>query len=249
MTPPPIDTIPLSGRRALITGGTTGVGRATAHLLASHGCRVFICGRDPRHLDDAIRSVREKGGAIDGVSADISTTDGVLTVFKAADAFLGGLDIGIVNAGVGCKGELTTMTHEECRYVLDVNLGASIACCLEAFRRMSGAGGHVVLTGSMSADVFDTRSSVYVATKCAIRGFATCLRKEANPLGIKVSLIEPGSIGSDMVDETPEQQQRMREELKMLRAEDVANAILFMLCQPPWCDVIQLKLRPHLQLI
>jgi NAD(P)-dependent dehydrogenase (short-subunit alcohol dehydrogenase family) len=185
-----------------VTGGTTGVGRAAASLLASRGCRVFICGRNEEHLADALETIHAEGGDIGGVTADLATTEGVLRFFSQADAWLGGLDIAIINAGIGANGPLASMSHEKIRQVVEVNLLACIACSLEAFKRMGENGGHVVMTGSMSAHVFEEGAAVYVATKSGVRGFATSLRKEANPLGIKVSLIEPGSIGTDMVDES-----------------------------------------------
>ncbi len=239
----------LAGRRVLVTGGTTGVGRATASLLAGAGSRVFICGRNADHLADALREVRKGGGEIEGISLDVGTADNIGNLFAAADAWMGGVDIAILNAGLGSHGELTDMTHEECREIVSVNLLSYISCSLEAMKRMRGAGGHIVMTGSMSAHVFDENAAVYTATKCGVRGFATSLRKEANPHGIKVSYIEPGCIGSDMVDETPAQQQQMIAEMKMLKAEDVARSILFLLSQPEGCDVIALQIRPHLQLI
>lgn len=246
----PPDFRSLAGKRAVIAGGTTGVGRATAKLLAARGCRVFICGRNSTHLEDAIREIRAEGGEISGTAVDLGTIAGLERFFTEADAFLGGLDIAILNAGIASKGELTTMTHEECREVIAVNLLSYISGSLEAMKRMSGnGGGHIVMTGSMSAHVFDTRASVYVAAKAGIRGFAASLRKEANPLGIKVSLIEPGTVASDMVCESPERQQEMVREMRMLQASDVAQAIVFMLSQPDWCDIIKLQLRPHLQLI
>ncbi len=236
----------LSGKRVIITGGTSGVGRATAALLSSHGCRVFICGRNADRLSAALAEI---GGDVGGVVADVGGIEGVKTLFSAADAFLGGLDFAVMNAGIPSKGELTTMTHEECREVVGVNLLSYISCSLEAMTRMSGRGGHIVMTGSMSADIFDTRASVYVATKAGVRGFAASLRKEANPLGVKVSVIEPGSIASDMVDESREQKDEMIRDMRMLRPEDVAQSIHFMLTQPEGCDIIKMQLRPHLQLI
>lgn len=239
----------LRGKRVVICGGTTGVGRATALLLAAGGCRVFICGRNEEHLADAIDEIRARGGEVGGVSADLGQTDGVEAFFVAADEWLGGLDFAILNAGIGSHGLLTKMTHEHCREVVSINLLSYISCSLEAMRRMKDDGGHIVMTGSMSAHVFDEEAAVYVATKAGIRGFATSLRKEANSSGIKVTLIEPGTISSDMVDETTEQQNEMIDGLRMLRASDVAEAIVFMLTRPKRCDVIQLQLRPHLQRI
>lgn len=230
-------------------GGTTGIGRATAGMLAALGCRVFICGRDKNDLAKAIRELRQEGAEAEGISVDIGTINGIQKFFGAADAFLDGLDIAVLNAGIGSKGELTDMTHEECQEVLSVNLLSYISASLEAMRRMKGQGGHIVMTGSMSADVFDTRASVYVAAKAGVRAFAASLRKEANPQGVRISVVEPGTVSSAMVDESAEEQKKMIAEHRMLESADVARAILFMITQPEWCDVIKMQLRPHLQLI
>ena len=239
----------LEGKRVLITGGTTGVGRATALMLAAQGCRVFICGRDRQHVADAIDAGRQQGAEIGGLSVDLGKAEGIDSLFQGADGWLGHLDIAILNAGLGAHGVLTSMSHDECREVVSVNLLSYIACSLEALKRMDGRGGQIIMTGSMSAAVAEEEASVYVATKFGVRGFARSLRKEANPLGIRVSLIEPGAIGTDMVDETCEQQRAMQESHKMLRAEDVARAIVLVASQPARCDVIELQVRPHLQLI
>lgn len=81
----------LGGRRAVVTGGTTGIGRAIAVLLASEGAKVFICGRDKNHLADALERIRDVGEG-DGISVDLSSRDGVARFYKAADRYLGGLD-------------------------------------------------------------------------------------------------------------------------------------------------------------
>jgi NADP-dependent 3-hydroxy acid dehydrogenase YdfG len=200
-------------------------------------------------LEKAISGIRNDGGEISGVSADLAEVAGVLKLFAAADEWLGGLDIAVLNAGLGSHGQLVTISHEECRQVVNVNLLSMIHCSMEALKRMSGKGGQIVMTGSMSAEVFDRNAAVYTATKAGVRGFAGSLRKEANPLGVRVSLLEPGTIGTDMVDESLEEQRRMQEEMMMLRAEDIARSILFVLTQPERCDVITLQVRPRLQLI
>lgn len=244
------ESVTLEGRRVLVTGGTTGVGRATAALLAKQGCRVFICGSDPRHLEDAIKEIKASGGGeVGGTAIDLGTTEGIRELFVAADKWLGGLDIAILNAGLGSHGLLIDMEHEECRKVIHVNLISYVSCALESIKRMRGKGGQIVMTGSMSAELAEENAAVYVATKSGVRGFAYSLRKEANPMGIRVSLVEPGSIGTDMVDESPEQQKKIQEDLKMLKAEDIARSILFILSQPERCDVITMQVRPRLQII
>lgn len=236
----------LKGKRILITGGSTGIGRATARLLGSQGARVFICGRDPQDLAEALEAARSEESEIGGISADVGTLEGVETFFEAADGWLGTVDIAILNAGLGVEGELVKMSHEECRRVLDINLGGYIACALESLKRMKGSG-HIVMIGSMSAETCEKGSSVYVATKAGIRGFAASLRKEANEAGIRLSLIEPGLVGTDMVDQDPEEQVREEENMKMLTAEDIAGCVAFVLSQAERCDVVTLQVRPKCQ--
>jgi NADP-dependent 3-hydroxy acid dehydrogenase YdfG len=121
----------------------------------------------------------------------------------------------------------------------------------EAVERMKANGwGHIVNIGSMSADVREKDSSVYVATKSGIQGFSEALRKEVNPLGIKVTLIEPGAVGTDMQSEySPKEQRKQIEKMEMLRAEDIAACVLYTITQPKRCDVVSLQIRPHLQSI
>ena len=239
----------MEGQRVLVGGGTTGAGRAIARLLAAQGCRLFICGRDAGDLQEALQSIRAEGGEIHGTNVDLASSGEIERLFSEVDARLGGLDIAILCAGVASHGKLKEMSHEECRQVVKVNLLSVIGCSLEAMRRMEGKRGQIVMIGSLSAEVFDREAAVYTATKCGVRGFASSLRKEANPAGVRVALIEPGAIATDMVDESLEEQRRMQEELKMLRPEDIACSVLHVLKQPLLCDVIQLQLRPHLQLI
>lgn len=249
MDPQTIGLESLEGSRVLVAGGTTGVGRAAALLFASQGCRVFICGRDRQHLADAIAAGKELSGEVGGIAIDLSGPEGIATLFQAADKWLGDVDIAILNAGLGAHGVLASMTHEECQEVVQVNLLSYIGCSLELIKRMDGRGGQIIMTGSMSAAVAEEEAAVYVATKFGVRGFARSLRKEANPLGIRVSLVEPGAIGTDMVDESCEQQRDMQEALRMLRAEDVARAIFLIASQPARCDIIEVQVRPHLQII
>ncbi|MCW1885050.1 SDR family oxidoreductase [Luteolibacter flavescens] len=240
-------TVSLDDYRILVTGGTTGIGRATALELAAKGAKVLITGTDPSHLEDALDSFARAPGEITGVLADLGTKEGVLEVFAAVDQQLGGLDIAILNAGIAESGPLLEMSHDICHEIVNVNLGGYISCALESLKRMSGEGGQIILIGSMSAEECGKNAATYVASKSGVRGFAKSLRKEANPLGIRVSLIEPGKTGSDMQDSPPSEQEEAQEEMKMLTAEDVARSVMFVLSQPDRCDIVMLQLRPRLE--
>lgn len=240
---------PLAGKRILITGGTTGIGRAIAVLLGSYGAQVVTFGRKQEALDEALDAIRAAGGQAEGLLADISNADDVKRVFAFADEKLGGLDVLVNNAALGAE-SLSEMGDADWRYVIQTNLVGYMATAKEALNRMQPLkNGHIVLIGSMSADVRESGSSVYVATKSAIQGFAESLRKEVNPDGIKVSLVEPGAVGSDMQDTTPAEERDNQQKGEMLRAEDIAVAVHYILTQPRRCDVVSLQIRPHLQLI
>jgi NADP-dependent 3-hydroxy acid dehydrogenase YdfG len=104
--------------------------------------------------------------------------------------------------------------------------------------------GDIVLIGSISADNRGEDSSVYVATKAGMQGFAESFRKEAARVGVRVSLIEPGQVGSDMQEETPKQQREKIRGSEMLRAEDVAVAVHYVLTQPARCVLASMTIVP-----
>ena len=239
---------PVADKSILITGGTTGIGRATAILLASQGARVMIFGRHEQELNDAMNDIRQAGGDVLGLTADVTNPAEIQRVFQQFDQQMDKLDILINNAALG-YGSIMEGGYPEWEYILKTNLLGYMAMTNEAVQRMKANGwGHIVNIGSMSADVREKDSSVYVATKSGIEGFSEALRKEVNSQGIKVTLIEPGAVGSDMQSQySPEQQRERIEKMEMMRAEDIAACVLYTITQPKRVDVVMLQIRPHLQ--
>jgi NAD(P)-dependent dehydrogenase (short-subunit alcohol dehydrogenase family) len=241
----------LKGKKVLITGGTTGIGREITLLLAASGANCLICGRNSEHLEEAIAVVKESGGegSCKGITADLTKKRDILDLFNAVDEQLGGLDILINNAALG-YGSVTEGGYEQFNYIVQTNLLAYLSCSHEAIKRMEAAGrGHIVNIGSMSADVREVGSSVYVATKAGIQGFSESLRKEINPKKIKVTLIEPGAVDTDMQTGSTSDKQEQIDRYEMLPAEDIAMAVAFSLAQHKRCDIVRIQIRPHLQLI
>jgi 3-oxoacyl-[acyl-carrier protein] reductase len=237
----------LAGRKVLVTGGTTGIGRATAVLLASEGAKVFVCGRDPRHLDDALTRIREVGAG-EGISVDLAKRESIDQLFEAADDYFGKLDIAIINAAVPAE-DLAGTPEQDLYYQTAVDFTAYLAVAKAALERMS-AGSDIVFIGSMSAVSREAGSSIYVAAKAGIEGFAEALREEVAERDIKIGLIEPGLTGADLQypDHPPERQRRQIREDKMLRAEDIAASVHFMLSQPRRTAVSLMHVESRLEL-
>ncbi|MCW1430211.1 SDR family oxidoreductase [Novosphingobium sp. JCM 18896] len=236
----------LRGRKAIITGGTTGIGRAIAVLLASEGVEVFVCGRNEDHLADALARIGEVGTG-HGMSVDLAEREGLEAFFAEAAKRLGNPDIVVINAAVPAQ-SLTKMTAHEMRYAIDVDFTAYLLSA-HAAADLLGDKGDIVLIGSMSAHVLGPGSTVYAGMKAGIAGFSEALRRELGPQGIKVSLVEPGKTGADFQypDIPAEKQRQMIEEETMLRAEDIAVGVHYLLTQPRRTVVQQLTISPRCQ--
>jgi len=235
-------------KTVLITGATTGIGRAIALMLARSGANIMIVGLDEQHLKDTLKDLYKVAeGEVYDVIADLSTEKGISLVFAAVDNHFGKLDVLVNNVALpfGNTGE---GSYKDWQHLLNTNLLSYMACCELAIKRMDGKG-HVINIGSMSADVREETGSVYVASKAGIQAFSQALRKKVNKEGIKVTLIEPGAVDTDMQPQTTKEKKRMVEKGEMLTADDIAASVLYCLTLPWRCDVVELQIRPHLQII
>ena len=241
----------IAEKRVLITGGTTGIGREITLLLTSWGANCLICGRNQQQIDETIHTVENAGssGTCKGVMADLTKSEDIDRVFETADQQLGGLDVLINNAAIG-YGSITEGGYSDWDYIVKTNLTAYLACSHFAAERMEAAGkGHIINIGSMSADVREEGSSVYVATKAGIQGFSEALRKELNPKNIKVTLIEPGAVDTDMQAGSAEEKLEQIDNQEMIPAEDIAMSVAFCVVQHERCAIVGMQIRPQLQLI
>ncbi|RYE56896.1 MAG: SDR family oxidoreductase [Sphingobacteriales bacterium] len=238
----------ISETRVLITGGTTGIGRAIAIQLANLGAKIAIVGRHQEAIDETIKAVNQ-GDKILGIAADISSKQDIESVFTKVTEEFGGLDVLINNAALG-YGSVTEGQYSDWEYIVKTNLMGYLACSHYALAEMSSQGkGHIIHIGSMSADAREDGSSVYVATKSAIQGFSESLRKEVNPKGINVTLIEPGAVDTDMQEQPEEEKLQKIEEMEMLAADDIAQGVVYILSQSERTSIVELKIKPLKQII
>jgi len=231
----------LNGRKAVITGGTTGIGRAIGVLLASQGVEIFTCGRDARHLEDGLARINQVGKG-SGISVDLADKDGLDQFFAEAETALGRYDIAVVNAAIPADG-LTELGEDEARYAIAVDFTAYLLSAHKAAAHMKDTG-DLILIGSMSAHTLGPHSTVYAGMKAGVAGFAEALRKELGPKGIKVGLVEPALTGADFhyPDIPADKQAEMINAEQMLRAEDIAVGVHYMLTQPRRAVVQQLTI-------
>jgi NADP-dependent 3-hydroxy acid dehydrogenase YdfG len=234
----------LQGRKAIITGGTTGIGRAIATLLASEGVDVFICGRNPQHLADGLERIREVGKG-EGIAIDLAEPDSVDRFVQAAKDYFGDFDIAVVNAAIPASG-ITKMSADELRYAIATDFTAYLTTAHAAAEVLKDRG-DIVFIGSVAAHILGPDSSVYAGMKAGIAGFAEALRKELAPKGIKVCNVEPAKTGADFQfpSFTAEQQAEENRNETMLRAEDIAVAVHFVLTQPRRANVQQVVIAPR----
>lgn len=236
----------VDGKRILITGGTTGIGRAIAVLLASYGAEVFICGRNPQHLEDALQRIGEVGRG-DGIAIDLAEPENVKRFFDAGVAALGGIDVAVINAAIPAKG-ITRLSEADLRYAIAVDFTAYLLSSHAAVEALKDHG-DIIFIGSMSAHMLSAESSVYAGMKKGIQGFSEALRKELAPKNIKTCLIEPGKTGADFQypQFTAAEQAEAIEKEEMLRAEDIAVGVHYVLTQPNRAIVQQLTIAPRQQ--
>ena len=241
-----IEHTSLRGKRILLTGGTTGIGRATLEMLASEGARVLTFGRHQEELDDALASAREDGEVV-GLTADAATREGIEAVYAAVDEKLGGIDMLVACAALGAE-PIHEMPDQDWRYVIETNLIGYLACAKDAIERMEHQGaGHLLFVGSISTEIKAKGESVYSATKAGIQAFAETLRKEIADKNIKVSVVQPGSVDTDMQECGEDEKREAVAKQQMLQAEEIAEAIQFVLTRSQASDIVNLRIEPRIQ--
>ncbi|MEX0652761.1 MAG: SDR family oxidoreductase [Phycisphaeraceae bacterium] len=234
----------VAGKRIVVTGGTTGIGRSTALLLASLGAKVLIFGRHEKELNDALQAMEDCQERVVGLTADVTREDDVDRVFQTVDEQLEGLDILINNAGIG-GGGIDQSSPEQYRHVIETDVLGYLACAHRALPRLrEQGGGWIINIGSLSAKGREPDSDVYTAAKTAIRGFSESLAKKVQQEDIYVTLIEPGATGADLNPMPPEQERKLEQQGEMLISECIAEAVAWCLTQPRYCYIPLMQVQP-----
>lgn len=181
-----------TGKVALVTGSSRGVGYATAEMLARRGAKIVISARGEKRLLQAKAKLEDYGAEVAAVVGDVGIwADAVSMVNAALDAF-GRLDIVINNAGVSMRGDFKDLAPEVCTKVLQTNLLGSIYVSRAAVEHIISSGGHLVFVSSIAGLFGVPGASVYCASKAALTALTESLRLELGPLGVHVGAVHLG---------------------------------------------------------
>jgi NADP-dependent 3-hydroxy acid dehydrogenase YdfG len=241
----------LRGRRVAITGGSSGIGAATAELLAAEGAAVVVGARREDRLTELVERITGAGGTAHAVRVDVSDEASARSFVEDAAERMGGLDGLVNNAGVMLLGPIDGANTDEWRTMVDVNLLGLLYCTHTALPILrEGGGGDIVNISSVAGRVASAGSGVYNLTKWGVGAFSEALRQETGWAKIRTTIIEPGFVDTELQghNENPvvvEAIEKMQEKIgKVLEAGDIARAIHYALAQPQHVSVNEILVRP-----
>lgn len=230
------------GKVVLITGGSSGIGKAAAAEFLSAGARVFIMGRDARRREAALAELKETAPSVEAVTGDVSSAEQCRLAVEETVARAGRLDVLVNSAGVYWEGPTTDVTEEVWDNLVDINLKGTFFMCRYAIGHLQKTRGAIVNVSSDSGLVGNNQAAVYCASKGGVTLLTKALARELHAGGIRVNAVCPGIVETPMVArdfmasgyETREEYDRVCLEpypdgtSRYARPEEVARAILFL---------------------
>ncbi len=243
----------LSGKAVAITGASSGIGEATALTLAKAGASVALGARRKDRINALAARIENEGGTAVALEVDVSDEAAARGFIEGAHERLGRLDTLVNNAGVMLLGPVEQADSEDWRTMVNVNLLGLMYCTHAALPIMLGQErGDIVNISSVAGRFARAGNAVYAATKFGVGAFSEGLRNEVTERGVRVTLIEPGFVDTELqghnTGEVLETLEAMREHLRdPLRAQDIANGILYAVSQPLHVSINEVLIRPTRQ--
>lgn len=228
-------------RRAIVTGGTRGIGRAIAKAILADGGAVTITGVNPQRLDIAVRSLAAEIGDADrvaGEAVDVRDRAAVDRMVVEAARRFGGLDVLVNNAGVGVFGEVASMTDDDWNRVIETNLTGPFYCTRAAIPELRAAGGGWIINiASLAGRNYFPGGAAYCASKAALIAFSEAVMQEVRFDHIRVSVVMPGSVATEFSGPATDDSWK-------LSADDVAQTVMDLLRHPGRSLPSKVEIRP-----
>jgi 3-oxoacyl-[acyl-carrier protein] reductase len=225
----------LSGKYAIVTGATRGIGRSIAERLLDEGAAVAICGRTAQSTDAAVAELRSRGNVI-GTPCDVADAEQVAQLFRSVKEKFGSIDYLINNAGVGVFKPAGELSIEEWRTIIDTNLSGVFYCTREAIGAMKGRGGYIINISSLAGRNPFAGGSAYNASKFGLNGFSEAMMLDHRYDNIRVSYIMPGSVATEFGSGGGEDWK--------IAPEDIAEIVMSLLHMPERTLVSRVEVRP-----
>jgi 3-oxoacyl-[acyl-carrier protein] reductase len=231
----------LSGRTAIVTGGSKGIGYAVAEALARSGGNVLICARNEREVEEAARTLDGLGaGRVVGTACDMSRYEDVRRLVERAVEEFDGVDILVNNAGVGRFGPVDELSLEEWEQVIGTNLTGVFYACRETIPHLKRRGaGWIINIGSLAGKNPIPGGAAYNASKFGLLGFSEAMMLDVRHAGIRVSSIMPGSVATHFNDHTPGDADAWK-----TQPEDIAEIVLDLLAMHERTIPSRIEVRP-----
>ena len=230
--------VTLQGKTALVTGGGRGIGAAIARKLAALGAHVIVCGRTLKPLEETVRAIQSDGGRATAIAADVADEGSVAKLAEQVRGKHEQLDILANNAGIG---SFSTPLHQldpaEWDRVINTNL-RGVYYTIRAFVPMMSSGAHIVNISSLAGKNALPNGAVYAASKWGLNGLSYSVAEELRGQGIRVAVVCPGSVDTDLSPHTG------KSKAKMLQADDIAHAVAAIVTQEPQSFMSEVLLRP-----
>lgn len=234
----------LTDNVAVVTGASSGIGRATAFAMAEAGASVVATARRTERIEEVARRINDSGGHAIAVTADVADEDDVDRLYDAAMSEFGRVDILFNNAGVSKYGPLNSITVEDYDWMMNTNMRASFLCTRRFLPDMlARKRGQVCFLASVAGLKGLENETVYCASKFAQIGFAQALDYETRETGVKVSVIAPGGVHTEFAIGTGRTEGDPMLE-GMMEPEDIAEAVMFALTQPEKARTFLIGMRP-----
>ena len=225
----------LTGRVALVTGGTRGIGEAIVRALSDAGAAVAFTGRDEQRLNSVATNERR----VEAIRADVRDPAQAAAAVDRTVSELGGLDILVNNAGVGVFTSVAEMSIEQWHTVIDTNLSGVFYCCHAAIPHLKKrGGGWIINISSLAGKNAVNNGAAYCASKAGLNAFSEVLMQEVRQDNVRVSYIMPGSVATDFGFGDPNKNSWA------LTSEDVAQVVMDLLAMPPRSLPSRVELRP-----